>query len=165
MHRMGAIASSAAAAVYLVVLGYIAWWMFSLRNGVLDWMGLPVLWLMVVGAWAIVASMRFGFQVERLARRLAEEGGLPDTSMLPCRPSGRIEPAAAVAWYDERKAELDAEPTDWRRWYRLARAYDLAGDRRRARDSMRQALRLSARNGDGSRATSAAQGPVTRPAG
>jgi hypothetical protein len=111
-----------------------------------------------------VANLRFGVQVERLARRLADEGGLPDTSALPRRPSGRIEPAAAVAWYDERKVELDEEPTDWRRWYRLAQAYDLAGDRRRAWESMRQALRLSARDDDGSAATSAGPGSVTRPA-
>ncbi|MDT5275119.1 MAG: hypothetical protein QOG95_2051, partial [Mycobacterium sp.] len=30
----------------------------------------------------------------------------------------------------------------WRRWYRLARAYDYAGDRGRAREAMKQALEL-----------------------
>ena len=34
------------------------------------------------------------------------------------------------------------DPDDWRRWYRLARAYDHAGDRRRAREAMKTALKL-----------------------
>jgi Flp pilus assembly protein TadD len=54
-----------------------------------------------------------------------------------------VDRAAADAWFDDRKAELDAEPENWRNWYRLAYAYDLAGDRRRARDTMRHALRLA----------------------
>src|SRR5947209_2561120 len=43
------------------------------------------------------------------------------------------------------RAELDADPRDWRRWYRLARAYDYAGDRSRSREAMKKALRLQGR--------------------
>jgi Flp pilus assembly protein TadD len=43
------------------------------------------------------------------------------------------------------KAELEAQPDDWRRWYRLARAYDYAGDRGRARETMKKAVELEAR--------------------
>jgi Flp pilus assembly protein TadD len=40
------------------------------------------------------------------------------------------------------RAEVEADPDDWRRWYRLARAYDYAGDRTRARETMRKAVEL-----------------------
>jgi Flp pilus assembly protein TadD len=49
---------------------------------------------------------------------------------------------AADAWFEQRRAELEAHPDDWRHWYRLAHAYDIAGDRRRARTTMRKALDL-----------------------
>jgi hypothetical protein len=163
--RTVALLVTAVMVVYLVLMGQVAVWFFQAGTGIGVSLSVAVFILPVVGIWIAVANLRFGVGVERLARRLADEGGLPDTSALARRPSGRIESAAAVAWYDDRKAELDAEPTDWRRWYRLAQAYDLAGDRRRAWESMRQALRLSARNGDGSPATSAGPGSVTRPAG
>jgi Flp pilus assembly protein TadD len=59
-------------------------------------------------------------------------------------PSGRVDRNAADLWFDARKAELDAEPQDWRNWYRLAYAYDIAGDRKRARETMRKAVDLEA---------------------
>jgi len=45
--------------------------------------------------------------------------------------------------------QVEAAPEDWRGWYRLGHAYDLAGDRKRARSAMRQAIEL-ARAADGS---------------
>ena len=65
-----------------------------------------------------------------------------DTGDLPRRPSGRIERDAADALFATVRAEVEADSDDWRRWYRLARAYDYAGDRRRARDAMKTALEL-----------------------
>ena len=61
----------------------------------------------------------------------------------PRRPSGRIERDAADELFATVRAEVEAEPDDWRRWYRLARAYDYAGDRRRARDAMKTALEIN----------------------
>lgn len=173
MPRTVALVVTAVLVVYLVLVGWFAVELVLAGSGSDIAFAVGVFILPVLGIWIAVANLRFGVQVERLARRLAAEGGLPDTSTLPRRPSGRIEPAAAAAWYDERKAELDDEPTDWRRWYRLAQAYDLAGDRRRGWETMRQALRLSAgisvgisagAGGGGSPATSVGPGSVTRPA-
>jgi cytochrome c-type biogenesis protein CcmH/NrfG len=149
---------------YLSGFGWLA--MLMLRDGSLEAVGfgIALVLLIVVGVWIAAVNLWFGVRVERLTRRLAVEGGLPDMSALPRRPSGRLVPAAADAWYEQCKSELDQEPADWRRWYRIADAYDQAGDRRRARESMRQALRLSATDGDGSRATSAGPGSVPRPA-
>ena len=56
--------------------------------------------------------------------------------------SGRIERDAADALFATVRTELEADPDNWRRWYRLARAYDYAGDRSRARETMRKAVAL-----------------------
>lgn len=104
--------------------------------------GVGVLILPVVGAWAVIATLRAGLGYQRLARLAAEEGAELDVSGLPRMPSGRIQREAADALFDSVRAELAADPDDWRRWYRLARAYDHAGDRRRAREAMRTAIGL-----------------------
>ncbi len=141
--RTTAFVLTAVLVVYFVLLGQRALLLLSTGTAVGIGLGLGVLVLPVLGAWIAVVNLRFGVRVERLARRLTDENALPDASDLPRRPSGRVDRAAADTWFDERKAELDAEPDDWRNWYRLACAYDIAGDRRRARDTMRQALKLA----------------------
>ena len=40
------------------------------------------------------------------------------------------------------KSEWEADPDNWRNSYRLARAYDYAGDRGRARETMKRAVEL-----------------------
>jgi len=107
-------------------------------------LGIGVLILPVVGAWAMVATLRAGLAHQRLARRAAEDDMELDVTDLPRMPSGRIERDAADALFASVRAEVEAEPGDWRRWYRLARAYDYAGDRGRAREAMRRAVDLEA---------------------
>lgn len=141
--RTTALILTAVLVVYFVLLGERAVLLLQTGTAVGIGLGIGVLLLPIVGAWIAAVNLRFGVRVERLARRLADEGTLPDTSELPRRPSGRVDRAAADAWFDERKAELDEQPDDWRRWYRLAYAYDVAGDRRRARETMRHALDLA----------------------
>jgi hypothetical protein len=141
--RTTAFLLTAVLVVYFVLLGQRAVLLLRTGTGVGIGLGVAVLILPVVGAWIAVVNLRFGAQVERLARQLAAEDGLPDVAGLPRRPSGRVDREAADAWFDERKADVQAEPADWRRWYRLAYAYDLAGDRRRARETMRHALKLA----------------------
>lgn len=153
--RTTAILLTAVLVVYFVLLGQRAGWLIQTGTAVGVGLGVAVLILPVIGAWIAVVNLRFGAQVERLARQLADENALPDASDLPRMPSGRVDRGAADAWFDERKAELEAEPDDWRRWYRLAYAYDLAGDRRRARETMRHALQLAASPRDGATGTSA----------
>jgi cytochrome c-type biogenesis protein CcmH/NrfG len=132
----------AAMLVYLVLLGRSAVLMISSGRAVAIALGLALLILPAIGLWAMIATLRAGFAHQKLARLVAQEGMELDVSALPRRPSGRIERAAADALFDSVRAELDNDPDDWRRWYRLARAYDYAGDRGRARDAMRKALEL-----------------------
>jgi hypothetical protein len=110
-------------------------------------LGIGVLILPVVGAWAMVATLRAGLAHQRLARLAAEDEMELDVSDLPRTPSGRIERGAADALFQTTRAELDADPDNWRRWYRLARAYDYAGDRSRARETMRKAVALQVGEG------------------
>ena len=105
-------------------------------------LGIGVLILPVVGAWVMVATLRAGMAHQRLARLAAEYGMELDVTDLPRMPSGRIQREAADGMFATVRAELDADPDNWRRWYRLARAYDYAGDRSRARETMRRAVEL-----------------------
>ena len=105
-------------------------------------LGIGVLILPVVGAWVMVATLRAGLAHQRLARLAAEDGMELDVTDLPRMPSGRIQRQAAAEMFAAVRAELDADPDNWLRWYRLARAYDYAGDRSRARETMRRAVEL-----------------------
>jgi cytochrome c-type biogenesis protein CcmH/NrfG len=108
-------------------------------------LGIGVLLLPIIGIVLVGYELRFGWQTQRLARQLAAQDLLPDDSALARRPSGRVERTAADAHFDVIRAEVEAAPDDWRGWYRLAHAYDLAGDRRRARSAMRHAIELANR--------------------
>ena len=61
---------------------------------------------------------------------------------LPRRPSGRVDRAAADGMFADMRARVEERPDDWRSWFRLALAYDAAGDRTRAREAARHALAL-----------------------
>ncbi|WP_255770442.1 hypothetical protein [Pseudarthrobacter sulfonivorans] len=103
--------------------------------------GAAYLVLPIVGAWALIRELMFGARTEKMARILEAEGGLP-VDDLPRTPAGRIIRAAADQEFEKYKAEAEAAPEDWRSWFRLSCAYDAAGDRKRARASMRDAGRL-----------------------
>jgi cytochrome c-type biogenesis protein CcmH/NrfG len=105
-------------------------------------LGIGVLILPMVGAWVLFATLRAGLSHQRLARLAAEDGMELDVADLPRMPSGRIQRDAADALFTKTRVELDADPDNWVRWYRLARAYDYAGDRGRARETMRKAVAL-----------------------
>jgi cytochrome c-type biogenesis protein CcmH/NrfG len=135
----------AALSVYLVLLGRTAVLMIGSGRAVAMALGAALLVLPVIGLWAMIATLRAGIAHQKLARLAAEDGMELDVSALPRQPSGRIDRAAADALFQTVRAELDSDPQDWRRWYRLARAYDYAGDRSRAREVMRKAVELQGR--------------------
>lgn len=103
--------------------------------------GAAYLVLPVIGAWALIRELLFGARTEQMAKVLEAEGGLP-VDELPRTPGGRIVRAAADAEFEKYRADAEAAPDDWRSWFRLSCAYDAAGDRKRARASMRDAVRL-----------------------
>ena len=133
---------TAALVVYFVLLADRAVLLIQAGGVVGVGLGVAVLILPLIGVWFVVAQWRNGIKIDRLARRLESEGGLPDVSGLPRRPSGRVDRAAADEWFAARKVEVEQSPEDWRAWFRLAHAYDVAGDRGRAREAMRRAIEL-----------------------
>ena len=104
-------------------------------------MGVALIVLPLLALWAIGRELWFGVRAQRVGERLDAEGGLPDED-LPVRPSGRIEREDGDALFPRYRADVEAHPDDWRARYRLGRAYDAAGDRRRAREAIRTAIRL-----------------------
>ncbi len=134
----------AALLVYFVVLGRTGIALIRTGGPTAIALGVGVLILPLVGAWAMVATLRAGFAHQRLARLAAERGMELDVSELPRTPSGRIPREAADALFATVRTELEADPDNWLRWYRLARAYDYAGDRGRARETMRKAVAMQA---------------------
>jgi cytochrome c-type biogenesis protein CcmH/NrfG len=131
---------------YFVLLGRAAVAMIGSGRGAAVGLGLAILVMPIIGLWAMIATLRAGFAHQRLARLIAEDGMELDTSALPRRPSGRFERDAADALFATVRTEVEDHPDDWRRWYRLARAYDYAGDRRRAREAMKTAVELQGRS-------------------
>ena len=104
-------------------------------------LGIGVLVLPVLGLALVWREITFGRRSAELAAALEAEGGLP-LDDLPRRPSGRVERTAADEAFGPRQAEVEAEPQSWQAWYRLALAYDDAGDRTRARSAVRRAIEL-----------------------
>ena len=111
-------------------------------------LGAAILVVPLIGVWILIREITFGATTEAMAKELEEQGLLPHDD-LPRMPSGRIVKEAADEDFKKYAAEAEDYPEKWQSWHRLALAYDAAGDRRRARDSMRTAisLRKQARNG------------------
>jgi cytochrome c-type biogenesis protein CcmH/NrfG len=134
-----------ALAAYFGLIGYRGVYLLGEHAIGLKVLGAAVLVLPLVGLWVVAAELRFGAATARLGRRLDDEGVPPDE--LPRTPGGRVDRAAADELFAQRRTEVEADPADWRGWYRLAEAYDFAGDRKRARAAMRTAIERSAAAG------------------
>lgn len=104
-------------------------------------LGIGVLVLPLLGLGLVWREILFGRRSGELAAALEAEGGLP-VDDLPRRPSGRVDRAAADEAFGARQAQVEASPESWQAWYRLALAYDDAGDRTRARAAVRRAIEL-----------------------
>jgi len=106
-------------------------------------LGVALLVMPLLGLYVVWREIEFGRRTETLARALDAEGGLP-VDDLPRRPSGRVDRSAADGLFEEMREQTEASPEDWRAWFRLALAYDAAGDRTRARAAARHAIALHA---------------------
>jgi cytochrome c-type biogenesis protein CcmH/NrfG len=126
-------------AAYAVLLGWRGVLLIGTGDPIAVGLGIAVLVIPLVGLYLVWRELQFGRRTEALAQELDLEGGLP-VDDLPRRPSGRIDRTAADAAFTQYQSEVEAAPNDWRTWFRLSTAYDAAGDRRRARASMRTAI-------------------------
>lgn len=99
--------------------------------------------------YALVREWRLALIVATMGRDLAQRGLLP-VDDLPRSPGGRLDRVAATEHFDRARHAVDASPHMWEAWYNLAFAYDAAGDRRRARATLRRAAALYRRRDDDS---------------
>ena len=144
MSRIGVGLMAAALLVYLAVAIWLAVMFISVGSPVSIGMGITLLVLAPIGAWALVREMMFGFGADRLGRLLDAEGGMPPVET-ELTPSGRIARDDADLLIARYAAEADAADGDWRARYRLGVVQDAAGRRKDARASIREAIRLARR--------------------
>jgi hypothetical protein len=140
-NRVAAIVMAVILALYLVLVFQRAIMLMATGEGIAIAMGVALLVLPLIAAWAIGRELLFGARTEKLVKVLDAEGGLP-VEDLPHRASGRPLRDAADAEFPLYKAEAEAAPESWRAWFRLGLAYDASGDRRRARAALRESIRL-----------------------
>lgn len=128
-------------ALYIVLVGWRAVALVSTGDPVGVAMGIGLVALPLIAIWALVRELVFGSSAARLGKQLGAEGALPDDEVA-VRTSGRVLRDDADALFPKYRAAVEQQPEDWRAWYRLGLAYDAAGDRRRARASIRNAIRF-----------------------
>lgn len=140
--RIAAIVMALLLLLYLVFVFSYALRLLTIDLAIAKVMGVALIVLPLIGAWALGAELLFGIRADRLAKTLEHEGALP-VDDLPKSPSGRVNREAADAEFPKYQAEAEAEPESWRAWFRLGIAYDASGDRKRARWATRRSIRLS----------------------
>jgi len=140
--RLAVVIMAALLALYLIFAVRYGLILIGVGQPVAIAIGVALLILPVIGAWAMVSEILFAVRADRLAKRLEQEGGMP-REPVPVSASGRVDRAAADALFPSYRAAVDADPDSWRAWFRLGLAYDASGDRRRARWATRTAIKLA----------------------
>lgn len=140
--RVAVVATALLLVIYLILPLRYGVLLVQLGTPVAVLIGIALFVLPVIGGWALVVEILFAVRADRLAKQLEAEGGMP-TEEVPVSPSGRVDRAAADALFPSYRDAVDADPENWRVWFRLALAYDASGDRRRARWATRTAIRLA----------------------
>ncbi len=139
--KLSIVAAVTALLFYAVLIGYKGVALLLSGTPVLVALGLALLVLPILGVLLVWREIQFGRRMGLLAHTLEAEGGLP-VDDLPRRPSGRVDRSAADVQFARMRDDAQRDPDDWRAWFRLALAYDVAGDRTRARAAARHALEL-----------------------
>ena len=104
-------------------------------------LGLGMILLPVLGAWALVREILVGTRIQMMAQQLSDSGDLAEDN-LPRTPSGKVDREAAAAEFESFAAAVEQEPENWKAWFNLACMYDAVGERKRARAAMRNAWSL-----------------------
>lgn len=140
--KFGALFMSALVLVYLVLIAERSYALIISGESIGLALGSIMLFLPAVAFWAIAMELRFGLRIEKLGEVLKQEKAWPQFAF-EYRPSGRPTKASAEAVFDDYRKIVEADEENWRAWFALGLAYDAAGDRARARKSMREAIALA----------------------
>lgn len=141
--RIGVAVMAVLLVVYIALVGQRAYLLLLSGDAVAVAMGAALIVLPLIAVWALGRELWFGVRAQQLGTRLEREDHLPRDEV-SVRPSGRVLRADGESVFPAYRADVEANPDDWAAWYRLGLAYDAAGDRRRARESVRRAIRLEA---------------------
>lgn len=106
-------------------------------------LGLSLVVLPIVGAWAMVREIIFGARIQSMADEMAASGELPHDNYQRTA-AGRINRADADTQFATYQRAVEEHPERWQNWFNLSLAYDASGDRKRARSAMRDAISLKA---------------------
>lgn len=136
--KIWALVMTALAVIYVALLGQKAVLLILDDNWVAKAMGLALLVLPIVAAWAILTEVKFGIDAERLAK----SNSLPELQ-LELRPSGRATKESAQVEFERIKLLVSQDLESWELWFRLGECYDASGDRKLARKSIRKAIKLA----------------------
>lgn len=139
--KIAVAAITIAVGVYFFVIGQWAIALIVSEEPVGIVMGIALFLLPVLGAWAVLREIWFGYQANKLGKSLGDVA-LPGEG-LPTSPSGKILREAADADFPRWAENAENNPDDWKSWYLLGLAYSNSGDNKRARASVRKALKLS----------------------
>jgi hypothetical protein len=139
--KVGAILLSLITVIYLILMTNQAITLIQVDNWIAKIMGFVLFGLPAVGVWSIIRELKFGLQVESLAKQVREENVWPRFE-LDLKPSGRPIRASAEKVFAEYAELAENAPDDWHSWFNLSLAYDASGDSRRARGAMRTAIAL-----------------------
>ena len=136
--KIWALVMAALAVIYVVLLGQKAVLLLLEPSVVAKAMGVALLVLPAIAAWAILTEIRFGIDAERLARINSQP-----QLQFELRPSGKPTKESAAAEFERIKTQVSQDLGNWELWFRLGESYEAAGDRKLARKSIRKAIKLA----------------------
>lgn len=140
--KLGAIVMTALLVGYVVLVGERSLALIVSNQPVAVAIGYLMLVIPVVALWGIAMELRFGLRIEKLGKALEKENAWPVFDF-ELRPSGRPTKESAERVFHIFSKSVSQDETNWRAWFALGLAYDAAGDRTRARKSMRKAIELA----------------------
>lgn len=127
--------------LYVVLVGSRAVLLIGTGEPVGVAMGIVLIIFPLVALWAIGRELWFGYRSEQVLRRLEREGREP-TEVVGVSASGKPARDEADALFPAYRDAAERAGDEWYDWVRLALVYDGAGDRRRARESMRKGISM-----------------------
>jgi len=140
--KVGALVMTALVIMYLALVAERSYALIVSGDSIGIAIGSTMLFLPAIAFWAIFMELRFGLRIEKLGTKLIDEDAWPQFPF-ELRPSGRPTKASAEAVFDTYREKVVADERNWKVWFALGLAYDAAGDRTRARKSMREAISLA----------------------
>lgn len=136
--KVWALVMTALAVIYVLLLGQKGVLLLLEDNWVAKVMGLGLLVLPLVAAWAILTEVKFGIDAERLAKTNTQ----PELQF-EMRPSGKPTKESAQLEFERIKSLVSQDLENWELWFRLGECYDASGDRKLARKAIRKAIKLA----------------------